>query len=108
MEAQGTMDTKWAKARVSTRAFAFLLFPQDLDYTANMKEFFATLHRRMLRGIRLSDEEHATIEAVIKRMRRAIGRGKGIRLSKDELQVLGLYGLKNKLDAEPENNDERG
>lgn len=65
-----------------------------------MKDFFQTLRRRMLRGIRLSDEEHATIDAVIKRMRKAIRKGKGIRLSKDELQTLGLYGLKNQIEDE--------
>lgn len=62
-----------------------------------MSNFFRELGQRLIAGIRITREKRATIQAVVKRMRKAIDKGRGIRLSKDELGVLGLYGLKNQL-----------
>ena len=67
-----------------------------------MNHILQSIRSRLLLGIQLSDDEHATVEAVLKRMRTAIRRGRGIRLSRDELRALGLYGLKQQLDdSEP-------
>lgn len=65
-----------------------------------MSNFFRELRQRLIAGIRITNEERATVQAVVKRMRKAIDEGRGIRLSKDELRVLGLYGLKNQLNEE--------
>ncbi|WP_442483936.1 hypothetical protein [Aeoliella sp. SH292] len=65
-----------------------------------MKEFFDRMRSQLLPGTQISDLEQNTIEAVVKRMREALGAGRGIRLSKDELRILSLYGLKTQLDAE--------
>ncbi|MEQ8836259.1 MAG: hypothetical protein RID07_05585 [Lacipirellulaceae bacterium] len=71
-----------------------------------MKRLFETLRRRILRGIRLSDEEEATVEAVQKRIRKALRKDKGIRLNKHELRVLGLYGLQRQSDDDDEWDDD--
>lgn len=70
-----------------------------------MKRLFETIRRRMMRGIRLSDEEGATVEAVQKRIRKALRKDKGIRLNKYELRVLGLYGLQRQADDRDEWDD---
>jgi len=59
----------------------------------------------MWSGIRLSDDEHETIEHVQKRIRKALRKHKGIRLSKDELRVLGLYGLKQQAEQQDDWDD---
>ena len=71
---------------------------------SGMKDFVHYLRDRMVRGIRLSDDDHDTIDGVLKRMRNAIRKGRGIRLSRDELRVLGLYGLKQQLPDEDDPN----
>jgi hypothetical protein len=65
-----------------------------------MKEFFDRMRSQLLPGTQISDLEQNTIEAVVKRMRDALRAGRGIRLSKDELRTLSLYGLKMQLNAE--------
>ena len=68
-----------------------------------MSAFLDYLHRRSRGSFHLDDSEHAKITGVMRRIRNAIEKGKGIRLSAEELQVLGLYGLKKDADPEPPN-----
>ncbi|QDT01312.1 hypothetical protein [Adhaeretor mobilis] len=70
-----------------------------------MKHLFEMVRRRMWRGIRLSGDEHETIEKVQKRIRKALKKHKGIRLSKDELRVLGLYGLQQQAEEQDDWDD---
>ena len=63
-----------------------------------MKEFFDRMRRQLLPGTQVSNLEQDTIEGVVIRMREAIRAGRGIRLSKDELRILSLYGLKMQLE----------
>jgi hypothetical protein len=65
-----------------------------------MKEFFDRMRRQLLPGAQISNLEQNTIEALVKRMREALRAGRGIRLSKEELRILSLYGLKTQLDTE--------
>jgi hypothetical protein len=65
-----------------------------------MKAFFDRMRRQLLPGSQISNLEQDTIEAVVGRMCEALRAGRCIRLSKDELRILSLYGLKTQLDAE--------
>ena len=66
-----------------------------------MRKLLKALRRRAADGFRLTHREAVTLEAVMERIRNALRENRGIRLTKEELRVLGVYGLGTRIDDTP-------